>query len=224
MNMKRIGTLAAAFALTAFAACALAGCGASLDREVTVQDITFKVPKTWLESPGGNGSSGAVVFTEDNEDLDEDETGNSLTISYEKLGAPTAAVVEEQVGAAEQEGEVIEEEGAKPAEKAESAKPRRPHGSRGHRGQAGRSGEEVWNYRVEHRQGEVQGDRRAQVTVYEYSFVKDIEGQKRKYESKQPMSSLPTRSTRSRSWATRRTSTASWTASSCKRQEGEQRI
>ena len=90
MNMKRIGTLAAAFALTAFAACALAGCGASLDREVTVQDITFKVPKTWLESPGGNGSSGAVVFTEDNEDLDEDETGNSLTISYEKLGAPTS--------------------------------------------------------------------------------------------------------------------------------------
>lgn len=87
MNMKRIGTLVAAFALTAFAACALTGCGASLDREVTVQDMTFKVPKTWLESPSGNGTSGTVVFTEDNEDLDEDETGNSLTISYKKLAA-----------------------------------------------------------------------------------------------------------------------------------------
>ena len=76
----------------------LTGCGASLDREVTVQDMTFKVPKTWLESPSGNGTSGTVVFTEDNEDLDEDETGNSLTISYKKLAAtPAAAVVEEAV-------------------------------------------------------------------------------------------------------------------------------
>lgn len=184
MNMKRIGTLAAAFALTAFAACTLAGCGASLDREVTVQDITFKVPKTWLESPGGNGSSGAVVFTEDNEDLDEDETGNSLTISYEKLGAPTAAVVEEQVGAAEQEGEVIEEEGAKPAEKAESAKPVARTAAEAIAAKQAdlekKYGISAWSIDKE-KSKVIDG---AQVTVYEYSFVKDIEGQKRKYESK----------------------------------------
>lgn len=175
MNMKRIGTLAAAFALTAFAACALAGCGASLDREVTVQDITFKVPKTWLESPGGNGSSGAVVFTEDNEDLDEDETGNSLTISYEKLGAPTAAVVEEQVGAAEQEGEVIEEEGAKPVARtaAEAIAAKQADLEK-------KYGITAWSIDKE-KSKVIDG---AQVTVYEYSFVKDIEGQKRKYESK----------------------------------------
>ena len=189
MNMKRIGTLAAAFALTAFAACTLAGCGASLDREVTVQDITFKVPKTWLESPGGNGSSGAVVFTEDNEDLDEDETGNSLTISYEKLvGAPTAAVVEEaveeQAGAAEQEGEVIEEEGAKPAEKAESAKPVARTAAEAIAAKQAdlekKYGITAWSIDKE-KSKVIDG---ARVTVYEYSFVKDIEGQKRKYESK----------------------------------------
>lgn len=189
MNMKRIGALAAAFALTAFAACTLAGCGASLDREVTVQDITFKVPKTWLESPGGNGSSGAVVFTEDNEGLDEDETGNSLTISYEKLaGAPTAAVfeeaVEEQAGTAEQEGEVIEEEGAMPAEKAESAKPVARTAAEAIAAKQAdlekKYGITAWSIDKE-KSKVIDG---AQVTVYEYSFVKDIEGQKRKYESK----------------------------------------
>lgn len=189
MNMKRIGTLVAAFALTAFAACTLAGCGASLDREVTVQDITFKVPKTWLESPVGNGSSGAVVFTEDNEDLDEDETGNSLTISYKRLaGAPTAAVVEEaveeQAGTTEQEGEVIEEEGAKPAEKAESAKPVARTAAEAIAAKQAdlekKYGITAWSIDKE-KSKVIDG---AQVTVYEYSFVKDIEGQKRKYESK----------------------------------------
>ena len=188
MNMKRIGSLVAAFALTAFAACTLAGCGASLDREVTVQDITFKVPKTWLESPGGNGSSGAVVLTEDNEDLDDDETGNSLTNSYETVGAPTAAVVEEaveeQAGTAEQEGEVIEEEGAKPAEKAESAKPVARTAAEAIAAKQAdlekKYGITAWSIDKE-KSKVIDG---AQVTVYEYSFVKDIEGQKRKYESK----------------------------------------
>lgn len=187
--MKRIGTLVAAFALTAFAVCALAGCGASLDREVTVQDMTFKVPKTWLESPGGNDTTGRVVFTEDNEDLDEDETGNSLTISYKKLAAtPTAAVVEEAVvedaETAEQEGEVIEEEGAKPAEKAESAKPIARTAAEAIAAKQAdlekRYGITAWSIDKE-KSKVIDG---AQVTVYEYSFVKDIEGQKRKYESK----------------------------------------
>ena len=222
MNMKRIGTLAAAFALTAFAACTLAGCGASLDREVTVQDITFKVPKTWLESPGGNGSSGAVVFTEDNEDLDEDETGNSLTISYEKLGAPTAAVVEEQVGAAEQEGEVIEEEGAKPAEKAESAKPVARTAAEAIAAKQAdlekKYGISAWSIDKE-KSKVIDGARCTSTASSRTLRVRSVSTRARR-----PMSSLPTRSTRSRSWATRRTSTASWTASSCKRREGEQRI
>ena len=189
MNMNRIGTLVAAFALTAFAACALTGCGASLDREVTVQDMTFKVPKTWLESPSGNGTSGTVVFTEDNEDLDEDETGNSLTISYKKLAAtPAAAVVEEAVEedaeAAGQEGAVIGEEGAKPAEKAESTQPVVRTAAEAIAAKQAdlekKYGITAWSIDKE-KSKVIDG---AQVTVYEYSFVKDIEGQKRKYESK----------------------------------------
>ena len=55
MNMKRIGTLVAAFALTAFAACALTGCGASLDREaVAYTHLDVYKRQILAISPGWN--------------------------------------------------------------------------------------------------------------------------------------------------------------------------
>lgn len=203
--MKRKGSIVVAVAMAAFAACMLAGCGASLDREVTVQNMTLKVPGAWLESPanGNSETSGTVVFTEDNDDLDEDETGNSLAITYRSLaGKPAAAaqpgeteVVVEQEGADQvaPEQESAEGEAAAPEQDAEpvipSAEPKADKVEARTAAEAiaakqadleKKYGITAWS--IDKEKTKVMDG--AQVTVYEYSFVKDIEGQKRKYESK----------------------------------------
>lgn len=193
--MKKISSLIAAFALAAFAACALAGCGASLDREVTVQNMTFKVPGSWLESPGdaNNETSGTVVFTEDNEDLDEDETGNSLSITYRSLAGKPAANVQPAETETDVEQEGVEGEAAAPEQDAEAVIPStEPKADKVEARTAAEAiaakqadlekkyGITAWSIDKE-KTKVIDG---AQVTVYEYSFVKDIEGQKHKYESK----------------------------------------
>lgn len=48
--MKKKATLIALCALSLTMACVLAGCGASLDREITVEGMTLKVPSNWVET------------------------------------------------------------------------------------------------------------------------------------------------------------------------------
>ena len=55
--MKKKASLIALCALSLTAAFALAGCGASLDREIAVQDMTMKVPSNWVESSDVEASS-----------------------------------------------------------------------------------------------------------------------------------------------------------------------
>lgn len=174
IKMKKKIPIVAVFALSMFAACALAGCGASLDREVSVQSMAFKAPNSWIESSSdGNGESrGMVSFVEDNADLDEDETGNSLVVSYEKLAekpeAASAPAVEES--GAEQEAGAADPVVRTAAEAiaAKQADLEKKHGI------------SAWSIDKEKSQV-IDG---AQVTIYEYSFVKDIEGVKRTYEFK----------------------------------------
>ena len=55
--MKKKASLIALCALSLTAAFALAGCGASLDREIAVQGMTMKVPPNWVESSDAEASS-----------------------------------------------------------------------------------------------------------------------------------------------------------------------
>ncbi len=55
--MKKKASLIALCALSLTAAFALAGCGASLDREIAVQGMTMKVPSNWVESSDAEASS-----------------------------------------------------------------------------------------------------------------------------------------------------------------------
>lgn len=84
--MKRV-TLLVTFALTICAACLMTGCGASLDREINVQEMSFKVPSSWLESPSDNNSesSGVIRFEDVDSDKDDDETADLIIVNYGKL-------------------------------------------------------------------------------------------------------------------------------------------
>lgn len=142
--MKRVPAIAAA-ALVAGALFALTGCGANLDREVTVHDMVFKVPENWLQSPEQDGT---VSFTEENDDTDEDETANSITVSYRGFDETTPSQEAAEALTAKQQAL------------------QRDYGIT------------AWSI-DEEKSRVIDG---AQTTTYEYSFVKEIAGEKRTYE------------------------------------------
>lgn len=160
--MKRIGLLLSVGALAIMTMGMLAGCGANLDREVTVQGMTIEVPGNWLESPDDDNDEtcGTVSFIDEDEDLDEDETGNFITLGYEKLTNENRPSV------------AMEEAGMPTQTEASAALAQR-------RGELEREyGVSAWSI-DEEKSCVIDG---AQVTTYEYSFVKDIEGVRHKYE------------------------------------------
>lgn len=63
MKRKAITLLACVFA--AVMALCLAGCGTSLDKEVTVQNMTVKVPSDWAESTTSYSSFGSNTYVSD---------------------------------------------------------------------------------------------------------------------------------------------------------------
>lgn len=160
--MKRISLLLSVGVLAIMSVGMLAGCGANLDREVTVQGMTIEVPGNWLESPDDDNDEthGTVSFTDEDEDLDEDETGNSITIGYEKLTNENRPSV-----AMEEAGMPLQSEAAA------ALAQRRDDLEREY-------GVSTWSI-DEEKSRVIDG---AQVTTYEYSFVKDIEGVRRTYE------------------------------------------
>lgn len=160
--MKRIALLLSVGTLAVMTMGMLAGCGANLDREVTVQGMIIEVPGNWVEGLGDDNDElrGTYDFADEDEDLDEDETGNSITISYEKLTNENRPSV------------AMEEAGTPMQSEAAAALAQR-------RGELEREyGVSAWST-DEEKSRVIDG---AQVTTYEYSFVKDIEGVRRKYE------------------------------------------
>lgn len=198
MRKKTPLAVAIAFAMSTFLV--LSGCGASLDREVTLHDMTLKVPGNWLQSPEIDG---VVSFVEENDDLDEDETANSIVIGYREFadesqgestkqdtakaptqmsdlvpeGADNAAAVKDTTGPnrdLESPQESIETDSNIPvfvrtASEAIAAKQQRLEQEYG-----------ITAWAIDKEKSQVIDG--AQVTTYEYSFVKDIAGEKRTYE------------------------------------------
>ena len=160
--MKRIGLLLSVGALAVMTMGMLAGCGANLDREVTVQGMIIEVPGNWVEGLGDDNDElrGTYDFVDEDEDLDEDETGNSITISYEKLTNKNRPSV-----AMEKAGTPMQSEAAVALAQRRGALERE-------------YGVSAWSI-DEEKSRVIDG---AQVTTYEYSFVKDIEGVRRTYE------------------------------------------
>lgn len=200
MQMKKCGRVVAIVAIGALSLGALAGCGASLDREVSVQDMILEVPADWLETvePGSNDAHGTLRFAKEDEDRDEDETGNVIEVSYYRLSGEAA------------QSETAEE--TEEAEEAEETPPQtaQPDAAEGNSGETviedepiGKTVEGPVTPRtaaeaiaakqasLEKEQGVIAwsiDDEKtqvidgAQVTTYEYSFVKEIEEERRKYE------------------------------------------
>ena len=179
---RRAGLVLGALALSVMAAGALTGCGASLDREVMVQDMMIEVPSTWLESRGDENSetSGVVSFLDKDDSLDDDEEGNSIVISYEQPQA-SAATTEDageessanaaRTSASAEGGVAAAGQDAVPATAAEALAAKQAEITDEH-------GVSAWSIDDERAQV-IDG---AQVTVYEYSFVKEIEGVRHRYE------------------------------------------
>lgn len=84
--MKRRSLTLAACALAAAMALLLAGCGASLDRDVDVQGMTISVPSGWAEDPDDdNGEDrGSVWYTDIDEDKEEGAF-DAIRISYQRV-------------------------------------------------------------------------------------------------------------------------------------------
>lgn len=173
--MKRIGLLASACVLALVAAGALTGCGAALDREVTVRGMAIDVPNDWLEQPaeGNTDARGSVSFSDEDDDLDDDETGNSITISYRALA--DTAVPTDHADPAKADG-TANGSGASASATAPSLAARALAAKQAQLQEA--HGVTAWSIDKEETRV-VDG---AQVTVYEYSFVKDIGDVRHKYE------------------------------------------
>lgn len=204
IQMKKYGRLAAIVAIGALSLGAITGCGASLDREVSVQDMILEVPADWLEiiEPGSNDARGTLRFTEEDEDRDEDETGNVIEASYYRLsgeaaqsetaeGTETTKEPQETPQASQTapsdagEGDsgetVIDDESI--GKTADIATVPRTAAEAIAAKQASLEKEQgviAWSIDDEKTQV-IDG---AQVTSYEYSFVKEIEEERRKYEYK----------------------------------------
>lgn len=96
---KRFITLVVC-ALGTAVALALTGCGASLDRDITIQGMTVSVPSNWAEAPGENSDEnhGDAWYTDVDEDNDADEF-NAIYLSYKKAGVTDKSTAREALEA-----------------------------------------------------------------------------------------------------------------------------
>ncbi|WP_269478101.1 hypothetical protein [Hominibacterium faecale] len=127
----------------------LTGCGSSLNREVSIQGMTLKVPSEWAETSqdGNDEEKGIIYYEEKKDEQDEDETVNRIIIKYQNLKkAPYKAAAE-----------AIEAE---------------------HKNIESNHGTIFWSIDNENSKT-IDG---AQITAYEYSFLKEINGIRQKYE------------------------------------------
>lgn len=174
--MKKRASLIALCALSLTTACILTGCGASLDREIAVEEMTMKVPSNWVETsdeetsvltisrleapsagsaagvaePGAAAPSaagpGASVTYRDVDEDNEDER-NAITVSYLPLAKSPAKTAQEAIALKQLQAE-------------------REFG--------------VVNWDIDKEKSSVIDG--AQVTKFEYSFEKEIDHVAKKYE------------------------------------------
>ncbi len=90
--MKKKATLIALCALSLTMACVLAGCGASLDREITVEGMTLKVPSNWVETSDEETTSVLALSR-----LEAPKAGAAGNVTPEGAVAGTGSV---EIGAA----------------------------------------------------------------------------------------------------------------------------
>ena len=128
----------------------LVGCGANLDREVTVQDMTFRVPSNWVETINrdNNDDQGYVSFIDEDEKLKEDQTANRIVVAYNKITRESSLTTAAEVLADKQT-------------KLEK-------------------NQDITAWSIDDEETRVIDG--AQVTLYQYSFVKEIDNVKRAYE------------------------------------------
>ncbi len=183
--MKRFGHIAAIMAICVLAVGAFAGCGANLNREVSVQGMTMEVPSDWLEEIGtkNNDLQGTISFVEEDKDRDEDETEAAIKVSYHNItqsslqadaksatnDANTQTSASNEAESQDETSMTAEVPVSKTAAEAIAAKQARLEKEQG-----------VIAWSIDKDKTRVVDG--AQVTSYEYSFVKEIDGERRKYE------------------------------------------
>lgn len=183
--MKRFGHIAAIMAICVLAVGAFAGCGANLNREVSVQGMTMEVPSDWLEEIGtkNNDLQGTISFVEEDKDRDEDETEAAIKVSYHNItqsslqadaksatnDANTQTSVSNEAESQDETSMTAEAPVSKTDAEAIAAKQARLEKEQG-----------VIAWSIDKDKTRVVDG--AQVTSYEYSFVKEIDGERRKYE------------------------------------------
>lgn len=197
IEMKRIRIVVPLVILMVLALGVLTGCGASLDREVTIEKMMLKVPSDWREIPQENNSAtqGEVQFVDQDEDRDEDETVDCITVIYRSFdqtsdNSESASEDEKAKGASATNGakktttvadEALEtEEADEPQEKKNSKIPRTAQEALEQKRAELEKEHDVTAWSIDEEKTRVIDG--AQATTYEYSFVKEIDGVKHKYE------------------------------------------
>lgn len=197
IEMKRIRIVVPLVILMVLALGVLTGCGASLDREVTIEKMMLKVPSDWREIPQENNSAtqGEVQFVDQDEDRDEDETVDCITVIYRSFdqtsdNSESASEDEKAKGASATNGakktttvadETLEtEEADELQEKKNSKIPRTTQEALEQKRAELEKEHDVTAWSIDEEKTRVIDG--AQATTYEYSFVKEIDGVKHKYE------------------------------------------
>ena len=148
--MKKPGAYFFVLAIAVLMLGSLVGCGVNLDREVTVQDMTFKVPSNWVETINrdNNDDQGYVSFIDEDEKLKEDQTANRIVVAYNKITRESSLTTAAEALADKQT-------------KLEK-------------------NQDITAWSIDDEETRVIDG--AQVTLYQYSFVKEIDNVKRAYE------------------------------------------
>lgn len=197
IEMKRIRIVVPLVILMVLALGMLTGCGASLDREVTIEKMMLKVPSDWREIPQENNSAtqGEVQFVDQDEDRDEDETVDCITVIYrsfdqtsdnsesasEDKKAKSGSATDEAKKTTTVADETLEtEEADEPQEKKNSKIPRTAQEALEQKRAELEKEHDVIAWSIDEEKTRVIDG--AQATTYEYSFVKEIDGVKHKYE------------------------------------------
>lgn len=102
--MKKMLPIALA-GVALIAALGLAGCGASLDRDVEIAGMTVSVPSDWEQKAASDNTetAGTVAFERFSDDSDDPYT--AIEIRYEQAGDASPASAEEAIALARQEAE-----------------------------------------------------------------------------------------------------------------------
>lgn len=197
IGIKRIRIVVPLVVLMVLALGVLTGCGASLDREVTIEKMMLKVPSDWLESPQESNSAtqGEVQFIDQDEDRNEDETVDRITVIYRSFDQAAnsndpANEDEKAKDTSATDGpnrttpvadEALEAEKAdEPQDKKNSKVPRTAQEALDQKRAELEKEHDVTAWSIDEEKTRVIDG--AQATTYEYSFVKEIDGVKHKYE------------------------------------------